>query len=213
MKREAAETRAFILLCGLFTGSLVISSVLAAKIVTVFGITVPAGVLGYCLTFICTDVISEVWGRDRAREVVFSGFVTLVACLGLIQAALWWPSAPFWQGQEAFQQILGMTPRIILGSLVAYLVGQYHDVWAFHFYKRLTRGRHLWLRNNLSTLSSQFLDSCLFISIAFAGKMPLVPLILGQWAVKVGIAGLDTIVVYGLVWWIRRQRDLPAAEA
>jgi hypothetical protein len=187
--------------------------VLAAKIVTVFGITVPAGVLGYCLTFICTDVISEVWGRDRAGEVVLSGFVTLLACLGLIQAALWWPAASFWQGQEAFQQILGMTPRIILGSITAYLVGQYHDIWAFHFYKRLTRGRHLWLRNNLSTLTSQLLDSCIFISVAFAGKMPLLPLILGQWAIKVGIAGLDTIVVYALVWWIRRSRAAPAAEA
>ena len=213
MKQEAAQRRAFVLLCGLFTGSLVISSVLAAKIVTVFGITVPAGVLGYCLTFICTDVISEVWGRERAGEVVLSGFVTLLACLGLIQAALWWPAASFWQGQEAFQQILGMTPRIILGSITAYLVGQYHDIWAFHFYKRLTRGRHLWLRNNLSTLTSQLLDSCIFISIAFAGKMPLLPLILGQWAVKVGIAGLDTIVVYALVWWIRRKRAVPAAEA
>jgi len=213
MKQEATERRAFILLTGLFTGSLVISSVLAAKIVTVFGVTVPAGVLGYCLTFICTDVISEIWGRERAGEVVLSGFVTLLACLGLIQAALWWPAASFWQGQEAFQQVLGMTPRIILGSITAYLVGQYHDIWAFHFYKRLTRGRHLWLRNNLSTLTSQLLDSCIFISIAFAGKMPLVPLILGQWAVKVGIAGLDTVVVYALVWWIRRGRAAPAAEA
>ncbi len=211
--REAPPARAFILLSGLFTGSLVISAVLAAKIVTVFGITVPAGVLGYCLTFVCTDVISEVWGRKKAGEVVLSGFVALLACLGLIQAALWWPAAPFWQGQEAFEQVLGLTPRIILGSLIAYLVGQYHDIWAFQLYKRLTRGRHLWLRNNLSTLSSQLLDSCIFISIAFAGKMPLLPLILGQWAVKVGIAGLDTVAVYGLVWWIRRSRAASPAEA
>jgi hypothetical protein len=211
--RNEAPAKAFILLSGLFTGSLVISSVLAAKIVTVLGITVPAGVLGYCLTFVCTDVISEVWGRERAGEVILAGFVTLVACLGLIQAALWWPAAPFWQGQEAFRQVLGLTPRIILGSIIAYLVGQYHDIWAFHFYKRLTRGRHLWLRNNLSTVSSQLLDSCIFISIAFAGKMPLVPLILGQWAIKVGIAGLDTVLVYALVAWIRRRQAVAAVEA
>ena len=213
MTRNEAPARAFVLLSGLFTGSLVISAVLAAKIVTVFGITVSAGVLGYCVTFVCTDVISEVWGRERAREVVLSGFVTLLVCLALIQVALWWPSAPFWQGQEAFQEVLGMTPRIILGSIIAYLIGQYHDVWAFHFYKRLTRGRHLWLRNNLSTVTSQFLDSCIFISIAFAGKMPLLPLILGQWAVKVGIAGLDTVVVYALVAWIERKRAAAAAGA
>ncbi len=190
-----------------FSGSLVLSAVLASKIVTVLGLAVPAGVFGYCLTFICTDVISEIWGRDTAKATVRGGFIALLAALGLIQLALHWPSASFWKQQEAFQAVLSMTPRIILGSIAAYLVSQYHDVWAFHLLRRITRGRHLWLRNNLSTALSQLLDSCIFISIGFAGIMPLGPLIFGQWAIKMLIALLDTAVVYLLVWAIRGRRN------
>jgi hypothetical protein len=211
--RQAEHTDWAILatLTSIFAGSLVLSAVLAAKIVTVFGLVVPAGVFGYCLTFICTDVISEVWGRDIAKAAVRGGFVALLAALGLIQLALNWPSAAFWHGQEAFRSVLSMTPRIIIGSIAAYLISQYHDVWAFHFLRRLTRGRHLWLRNNLSTALSQLLDSFVFISIGFAGVMPLAPLIFGQWAVKLLIALLDTLVVYILVWLIRDRANRGAS--
>ena len=192
----------FALLTSLFSGSLVLAAILATKIINVAGLSVPAGVLAYALTFICTDVIGEVWGRQRAGQVVAAGFCALVAAWGLIQVALVWPPAGFWKGQEAFAAVLSTTPRIIVGSLLAYLVSQFTDVWIFHLCRRLTQGRFLWLRNNLSTALSQLIDSVLFISIAFAGVMPLTPLITGQWAVKLMIAGLDTVVVYALVWGI-----------
>jgi hypothetical protein len=197
----------FAILVSVFSASLTISAVLASKIITVFGISVPAGVLGYCITFICTDVISEVWGKERARQVVASGFVALLCVLLLIRLALDWPSAAAWNDQQAFETVLGTAPRIIIGSLAAYLLSQLHDVWAFHFWKRATGGRHLWLRNNLSTAASQLLDSVVFITIAFAGVFPLLPLIAGQWAVKMGIAVLDTAVIYLLVWLIRDRRS------
>lgn len=193
----------FLLLCALFAGSLTISAVLAAKIITVWGLTVPAGVLAYCITFVCTDVISELWGRQVANRVVWSGFLTLVFVLVLIQLALFWPAAQFWPYEKEFATVLGVTPRIILASLTAYLCSQLFDVQAFHFWKRLTKSRHLWLRNNLSTAMSQLLDSAVFISIAFYGQLPLLSLIWGQWAVKLGIAALDTLVVYLLVWYLR----------
>jgi len=195
----------FIVLVGLFVGSLVIAAVLAAKIITVAGIAVPAGVIGYCVTFLCTDAIGEVWGRERARNVVWSGFISLGFILLLIQLALHWPAAQFWKDQAAFERILGLTPRIILGSLIAYLVSQLFDVWCFHFWRRRTKGRFLWLRNNLSTAASQLLDSCIFISIAFWGHMPVLELILGQWTIKLGIAVLDTAALYPLVGYIRKR--------
>jgi hypothetical protein len=98
-----------------------------------------------------------------------------------------------------------MTPRIILASFIAYLLSQTHDVWAFHFWKKLFRGRHLWLRNNISTASSQLLDTVVFISVAFLGIMPVGQLIAGQYVVKLGIALLDTPLVYLLVWLIRKN--------
>jgi uncharacterized integral membrane protein (TIGR00697 family) len=93
----------------------------------------------------------------------------------------------------------------MIASLTAYLFSQYHDVWAFHFWRGVTGERFLWLRNNASTIVSQLLDSVVFITVAFYGVMPLMPLILGQWVVKVGIAVLDTPLVYLVVHLVRRR--------
>jgi len=194
----------------LFVGCITISSILANKIITVMGLFVPAGVIAYSVTFIATDVISEVWGKERAREAVFGGFIALVAVFVLIQVSLIWPKAPFWNNDEAFQSILGSTSRIIIASLTAYLVSQMHDVWAFHFWKRVTNNRHLWLRNNLSTAVSQFLDSFIFVMIAFYGVLPVWPLIYGQWLVKFMIAVLDTPLIYAFVHMMQKRDHIYA---
>jgi uncharacterized integral membrane protein (TIGR00697 family) len=201
------EDRAFILLVSMFVGALVISSVLASKIITVLGLMVPAGVLAYCITFVVTDVISEIWGKERANRVVFSGFITLLVTFLLIRLALAWDAAPFWteQEQKAFSAVLGRsTSRIIIASCIAYLVSQYHDIWAFHVWRRVTEERHLWLRNTASTVISQFIDTLIFITIAFYGTVPVLPLIKGQYLIKVLIALLDTPFVYLVVTLIRR---------
>jgi len=174
------------------------------------GIYVPAGVIGYSITFIATDVISEVFGKERAQEAVFGGFIALIAVFILVQVSLIWPNAPFWHNDEAYVSILGSTSRIILASFIAYLVSQMHDVWAFHFWKRLTQSRHLWLRNNLSTAVSQFLDSLIFVTIAFYGVLPIWPLIYGQWLIKFLIAILDTPIVYGFVFLMNRNMQREA---
>ena len=204
---ETRELKSYIIMTAVFSGSLAIASVLASKIITVGGLFVPAGVFAYCITFVCTDVIGEFHGRAKANTTVLAGFVSLVLVFLLVQVALLWPPAPFWKQEEAFQSLLGLTPRIIAGSLVAYFLSQYHDVWLFHLLKRSTQGRHLWLRNNLSTAASQFIDSLVFITVAFYGVMPVWPLILGQWAVKLAIAVLDTPVVYLVVWLLKRKAE------
>lgn len=213
MEQRLREERAFMILSGVFIGSLVIASVLASKIIIVFGLMVPAGVLAYCLTFVATDVIGELWGERHANMVVGAGFVALLVSLVLVRLALLWPAAPFWPHDPAFHTILAGTSRIIIASFVAYLFSQYHDVWAFHLLKRLTGGRHLWLRNNLSTAASQLIDSVVFIAIAFYGVLPIAPLILGQWVIKLGIALLDTPAIYLTIWLLRRHRLAPGAAA
>jgi queuosine precursor transporter len=195
---------AFILLVSMFSGSLVIASVISSKIISIGGIVLPAGILAYCITFVASDVISEIWGREKAKQVVLGGFAALVVCLGLIHLALAWPGASFWDNHEAYGSVLGAAPRIMMASLAAYLVSQNHDVWAFHFWKETFQGRHLWIRNNLSTASSQVIDSVIFITIAFYGVVPVLPLIAGQILIKILIAFMDTPVVYFLVWLIRR---------
>ncbi len=199
----------FTILCSVFIGSLVISEVLASKIVALGQIYVPAGVLAYAITFPLTDTIEEVWGKSYARGVVLAGLVALGVVFLLICLAIILPSAPFWKEQESFLRILGMkqgTIRIIIASVIAYFVSQYHDVWAFNFWRKVTGERHLWLRNNASTLASQAIDTTLFISLAYYGVMPILPLILGQYFIKVCIAFLDTPLVYLLVHLVKREK-------
>ena len=205
MPKFAGDEKSFIILLSIFVASITIASVLANKIINVFGLFVPAGVLAYSMTFLMTDAISEIWGKETAKRTVLGGFIGLIAVLLLIQISLVWPNAPIWKQEAAYQTIMGSTSRIIIASLMAYLVSQFHDVWAYHFWKKTTGGDHLWLRNNFSTAVSQFIDSSLFITIAFYGTMPVWPLIWSQWLVKLAIAFLDTPIIYGIVWLLRKK--------
>ena len=126
-----------------------------------------------------------------------------------VKIAIAWPPAPFWTGQAAFQTTLQLTERIVLGSLVAYVVSQNWDVRVFHKLKEMTDGRHLWLRNNVSTMTSQALDTVIFITIAFYGVLPVVPMIIGQYIVKLLIAALDTPFIYGVRWARRTFSSAP----
>ncbi len=198
----------FICFCSIFIGSLVISGVLASKIIALGEIYFPAGVLAYAVTFVITDTIGEVWGKKCAQQVVMAGLLTLIVAFLLIYLAVILPAAPFWEEKEAFQRILGMKQgagRIIVASIIAYTVSQYHDVWAFHFWRKITHKRHLWLRNNASTVVSQAIDTCLFITLAFYGVIPILPLILGQYFIKICVALLDTPIVYFLVHFVKKK--------
>ncbi len=203
--KQNSFEKPFVVLVAIFIGGLTIASVLANKILSVFGLFVPAGVVAYSITFIATDTISEIWGKVRAQWVVFSGFVALIVVLVLINLAVVLPAAPFWENQQAFKTVLQSTSRIIIASFIAYLVSQFHDVWAFHFWKKVTHNKHLWLRNNLSTMVSQLLDTVIFIIIAFYGIQPVWQLIFGQYIVKLAIAVVDTPLVYLLVHYVRKR--------
>jgi len=193
------------LLTSVFVGSLVIANVIVAKIISAFwGLYIPAGVIAYSVTFLCTDTIEEVWGKETAKVVVWCGFIAQLIVLALTLVAIHWPAAPFWTNQEAYVSVLGIMPRVVLASMTAYLVAQLHDVFAFHRWKQITHGKHLWLRNNASTMVSQFLDSMVFVFIAFVGVTAIWPLVLGQWCAKIVIAACDTPFCYWLVSWARK---------
>lgn len=211
MLSSTFERKAFTLLTSLFIGSLVIAAVVSSKIINIFGFYAPAGVLAYSVTFIVSDIISEIWGRERANEVVQCGFFALLTAIVLSWAALHWTPAPFWHGQDGFASVLANTPRIVLASLVAYLVSQTHDVWLFHLLRKVTGGNHLWLRNNVSTVVSQLIDSTIFVTIAFYGVMPVTDIVVGQWIAKVAIAAIDTPFVYMGVSLLRQKTGVVSA--
>ncbi len=175
----------------------VISNILASKIVILGPLTVPAGILVYSATFLITDLLSEIWGKDEAHQAVWAGFYANILLVISVWIAIAWQAAPFAaEFSDKFADVLALTPRIVLGSIIAYLISQHHDVWAFNFWKERTKGRHLWLRNNASTLVSQFMDSTIFVTIAFAGILPIIPLIIGVYIAKVAIAFIDTPFMY-----------------
>lgn len=203
--------RGYTLLVSLFIGSLVAAAFISSKIVNFFGLAVPAGVLAYSVTFAVSDIIGEIWGKERASSVVQAGFAALAVATGLAWLSVQWPGAVFWQNQEAFAGVIGSTPRIVAASLCAYFVSQHSDVKLFHFIKERTGGKHLWLRNNLSTMVSQLLDSTIFVTIAFWGILPVGEVILGQWIAKLAIAAIDTPVVYAAVGMMRGRHQSQTA--
>lgn len=179
------------------TGLIIIANILANKIVQVGPFSVPGGVIVFSMTFLLSDILSEFWGEKIARKAVWTGFVSSIVLIISLWIVLHWQAAPFATEQaELFQQVLQLTPRITIAGLIAYLISQHHDVWAFHFWKRKTKGNYLWLRNNASTIISQLLDSTIFVTIAFAGILPILPLIIGQYVVKILIAIMDTPMMY-----------------
>lgn len=199
------------LLMAFFAVFYVMANILAFKKVEVGALTLTLGLLCFPLLFLITDTVSEVYGKKTAKSMVGYGFIVMAVILVVIQIAIRIPPAGFFAGdggQNAFAMVMGATLRITLASMAAYLVSQYHDVWAFHFWKGVTKGKHLWLRNNLSTLTSQFLDSIIFIVLAFYGRVPtevMVSMVLGQWVVKWLIAIVDTPFCYLLVNWARND--------
>ena len=204
-------------LATLFVTCLITANIITVKLISVWGWVVPAGIIAYPLTFLFTDVITELYGRKTASRVVWLGFgASILMVILVIGAGLLKPAA-IWEGQAAYESVLGMIPRIVLASMIAYLVSQHHDVFAFSFWRRKTKARFLWLRNNASTMASQALDTGLFITIAFWGTVPnniLVNMLVTQYVIKLVIAALDTPFCYLMVNLLKRKvKPLAGAEA
>ncbi len=182
----------------LFVSGLVVANIIAAKVVVIWGLVVPAAIIIYPFTFLLTDIIGELYGRDEATRTVWYGLLASIFGMVIIYLGMLLPVAPFMpEKQSAYELLLGPNRRIVAASLLAYLCSQKHDVWAFHLLKNLTKGRHKWLRNNLSTMTSQLVDTVIFIGLAFWGTVPhLGAMILGQYVVKIVIALLETPLFY-----------------
>ena len=191
----------------LVSALVVMANIFANKIVQFGPLTVPAGVITFSMIFFVTDLISEKWGKEEAKKAVWAGFFSSLVLIISVYIVIHWQPAVFAiEFSEIFAKALALTPRITIASFIAYLISQHHDIWAFHFWKKKTNKKHLWLRNNASTIVSQFIDSVIFIFIAFYGVFPVVPLILGQWIVKVVIALIDTPFMYGSIWLMNRVK-------
>lgn len=215
--------RIYIILGALFIASLVVSNLIFQKFFywDFFGLytfEISVGILPYPLTFLITDIISEVYGKNKANQVVTAGIFASLFSLLIISAADYVP-ATSWSpiDDPLFNRVFGATGIAVFASMTAYILAQYIDIQLFHFWKRLTRGKHLWLRNNFSTFLSQFVDtfSVLFLLCTF-NKIDWAlfgPLLLSGFLFKVLVAACDTPFLYIAVFWFRKRFDLePAGE-
>jgi len=206
-------TPLFAILVGLNVALLVASNAAGAKMIALpLGLSASATVLPYILSFVVTDLINEYFGKSGAKLAVHIGFGTVVVSAVLFSLALHAPPAIGWNGQEAFQVVFGLSPRILLGGWLAYLSSQYLDVLIFQRIRAITGDSKFWLRKNGSTLVSQFVDSVVFMTVAFYGVFPLGSAILGQYVIKVAIVILETPLSY-LALMVTRRFANPALIA
>jgi uncharacterized integral membrane protein (TIGR00697 family) len=196
---------------GVFAALTVLANLIAVKTITFGPFIAPAAVLVYASTFLMTDILSELFGKEKARLAVWTGFIANLVMLVSILIAVRWSASPVMDPGLAtsFDAIFGFAPRVIAASMAAYLVSQHHDVWAYGFWRDKTEGRHLWLRNNASTMVSQAIDTVIFVSLAFYAVLPnsvILEMIVGQYVIKLLIAALDTPFMYLAVAAARRAR-------
>src|SRR5919202_5256455 len=157
----------FVVVVAIFITCLLIANIIAVKLVNIFGLTVPAAIVIFPISYICGDVLTEVYGYRRARQVIWLGF----ACNLLAVVAIWvgqiLPGAVFWDAQAAYERILGFTPRLLVASFCAYLLGEFANSFVLAKMKVMTQGRWLWSRTIGSTVVGEAVDSALFYPLAF----------------------------------------------
>lgn len=199
----------------LFAICLLISNILATKIILVGTWIAPAGVLIFPIAYILNDVIVEVWGYQKARLIIWSGFAVNILAVLFFTLAMVAPSAPFWKNQEAFSTILGSTPRIVVASLMAYLTGSFLNAYVMSKVKVLMKGKDFSVRAILSTLVGEAADSFIFITIAFAGNLPfhvLMGMILTQACIKTVYEIIILPFTIVVVKWVKRVEGVDSFD-
>ena len=221
-KRELAKN-IYLLLAGLFITSLVVSNLIFQKFfywypldIKVLGnslFELSVGILPYPITFLITDLISEIYGKKRANQVVITGIFASFFSMGILLIANEVPAienSPI--DDETFNQVFALSPIAALASMIAYLLAQFVDIRIYHFWKNLTQGKMLWLRNNFSTFSSQLIDTVLVVGLlSVFGVLEwklFWGLVISGFLFKIIIAALDTPLLYLFVGIFRKTFDL-----
>ncbi len=201
----------FVVIASIFVTCLITANIIAVKLIFLFGFLVPAGIIIFPLSYLFGDVLTEVYGYGAARRVIWLGFAcNLLAVIAIYLGGLA-PAAPFWHNQAAYETILGFTPRLLLASFIAYLVGEFTNSFVLAKLKIATKGHWLWTRTIGSTLLGEGVDTIIFISIAFWGIIPsqlLLTAILTQWAFKVLYEVIATPFTYLVVGFLKRRESL-----
>ncbi len=217
-KKLAQAETIYLMIAGVFIASLVTSNLIFQKFFSwdFFGLytfEISAGLIPYPATFLFTDIVSELYGKKRANQIVLAGLIASVFTLIVVTISTMVPATP-WSplSDSEYENVFGMTFVSVGASMAAYLAAQFIDVQFFHLWKKLTKGKYLWLRNNASTFSSQLIDTIMVLALlmsfgALDWKM-FWPLLLNGYLFKVLAALIDTPIIYFVVWRFRKHFGL-----
>lgn len=187
-------------LIALYVTLIVISNIIASKTIAFdFGFTTffaPGAVLLFSVTFLLTDIVSEKFGRRETQRMILLALFCQIALIAFSYLIVKATPAPFFQNQAAFEFIFGTVPRIVIASLITFFVSENLDAYLFQWFKKLTGGKKLWMRNAFSSLPAMLVDSVLFVTLAFYGVMPILPLIIGLTVVKWLVGVIDIPFMY-----------------
>lgn len=222
VEKQKQANLIYLILAGIFIASLVSCNLIFQKFFTwtpfgLYTFEISVGILPYPITFLVTDLISEIYGAKRANRVVVAGLISSIFVLGVISLADFAP-ATSWSPvtNDEFSKVFGLTTVSVGASMAAYLAAQFIDIRLFHFWKTVTKGKHLWIRNNFSTVTSQFVDTALVVgllcSVGAIEWERFGALLMAGWMFKVVIAALDTPFLYLGTWVIRQHLGLKGSE-
>ncbi len=198
-----------VVVTAVFITCLIAANVIAVKIISLGSITLPAAIFVFPVSYIFGDILTEVYGYHIARRVIWLGFICNLLFVFFVWVGQQLPSAVFWEGQKAYETILGYTPRLLVASFAGYLAGEFINSFALSKMKIFTRGRWLWSRTIGSTVVGQAFDTSIFIVLAFIGTPSFAPImIFNHWWAKVAIEAVATPGTYAIVKWLKQQEGI-----
>ena len=195
-----------VIITAIFITCLITANIIAVKIISLGPVFLPAAIFVFPLSYIFGDVLTEVYGYAWARRVIWLGFICNLVFVFFAWVGQILPAAPFWEGQQAYESILGYTPRLFIASFFGYLVGEFVNSFILAKMKIWTRGRWLWSRTIGSTIVGQGFDTSVFIVLAFVGTPSFLPIIiLYHWLAKTLIEALATPFTYAAVNFLKKK--------
>ncbi len=199
----------FVVIAAIFVTCLITANIIAVKIVSLGFVILPAAIFVFPVSYVFGDVLTEVYGYRWARRLIWLGFLCNLIVVIFVWIGQILPPASFWEGQKAYESILGYTPRLLIASFAGYLVGEFANSFVLARMKIITKGRWLWSRTISSTIVGQGLDTVLFITLAFGGTPSFVPIIiLYHWLAKTGIEAVATPFTYAVVNYLKKKETV-----
>jgi hypothetical protein len=211
MKHETPELKYFTPIAGIFVAVLLISNTVAGKFFSIGSLSFPSGVILFPVSYIFGDVLTEVYGYERSRRIIWTGVFAEILMAFFYWLVIMLPPSDFWHNQQAYKVVLGQVPRTVVATIAGYFAGEFTNSFIMAKLKIVTKGRYLWVRTIGSTIAGEGIDTILFILIAFAGIMPandLIKTIPAVYVFKVVYEILATPLTYVIVRFLKRKEGI-----